>query len=302
MRTFASRATAALIAAGVTVSTAALLAEPAGAAAPPAALSFLPAKGLASTPMYVVMPAPCPAGGTNVVAKAFGHGFPAAGQPVVTNSTAGVSHNAPFILPLQDSFVGFAADNGTTLSGPYRVTLRCINRLANKTYASYSATVSFSDTAHFTAPAPAPALIAAIQASEQPVQPAPSGSAKAKGSGPAAGKSTQPQASAAAGGTGSNAGGAGTGSNAGLAPAANASIQSKSGFPWQPTLIVAAFVLIGLAILLRIREVRGANRRARARLQTRSTPSATASCDPPPAPPTLTGSASANNHAKGHHS
>jgi hypothetical protein len=303
MRTFASRATAALIAAGATVSTAALLAGPAAAAAPPA-LSFLPANGLASTPMYVFVPKPCPAAGTNIIATAFGHGFPADGQPVVGNSTAGISHTTPFALPLQDTFVGFAADNGTTLSGPYKIMLSCISALGDKTYASFTAIVTFTDAAHFTAPAPTAALVEAIAKAEQPTgKLAPSGSAgKSSGTGSSAGKSLAAQASKAAGGSGSTPGGSGTGGSAPLTQTANAATRAKSAFPWQPTLIVAAFVLIGLGILLRIREVRRGHRRDTARLKARPTSKLPASADPPEKSPSLTSSASANNHVKGNHS
>ena len=299
MPTLMSRGAAAVVAAGLTAGAMAVLAGPAAAA--PAGLSFFPAKGLASTPMYLVAPAPCPAGSTNVVARAFGHGFPAAGQPVITNSTAGVSRTAPFALPLQDTFTGFAADNGTTLSGPYQITLRCINRLGNKTFASYSATVTFSDKAHFTAPAPSSALVAEIEASQQPAQPVPTAGKNVQGNGSANGHSTQPQSSAGASGKGS-VGGAGTGNSVGgVAPAAQSSSRSKSGFPWQPTLIVIAFVLIGLGILLRIREVRRGKRR-QPPVKTLPKPAVAGSAGPPRKSPTLTGTASANNHVKGNHS
>jgi hypothetical protein len=301
MPTAVSRATAVLIAAGLSGIAAAALAGPATAAAAPAALTFLPAKGLASTPMTMVIPAACPAAGSNVVAKAFGHGFPAQGQTVVTNSTAGVSHNAPFALPLQDTFTGFAADNGTKLSGAYLVTLRCISRLGNKTYASYTGTITFSDSSHFTAPAPSDALVNQIQQAEQPQVPVPtSAGPKAKGKqGPASGASANPGQStgAGAGGTGGTAAG---GTTAGVAPS-SAAKSTKPGFPWEPTLIVAAFVLIGLGILLRIRELRQSNRRKQSRLKQSST-ATTHSAEKPSKSSTLTGSGTSNHRAKGNDS
>ncbi len=95
----------------------------------PSALSFTPTKGLDTTPMYLVVPKACPAAATNVVVEAYGHGMPADGQPVIGNTSAGISHSSAFVLPLQDTFAGFAAVNGTALAGPYQIALRCTDSL-----------------------------------------------------------------------------------------------------------------------------------------------------------------------------
>jgi hypothetical protein len=278
-----SRVTGALIAAGLALGAGVAFAPTASAGPSPAGvttLSFTPARGADTTPMYLVVPKPCPAQASNVLAEATGHGFLAAGQPVVNNSTSGVSHTAPFVLPLQDTFNGFAADNGTTLKGPYHITLTCINRLRTITYASFSGTVTFSDSTHYVAPAPPKSVVDAIIASQQPAHPG--SAAPGAGTQPgASGAPRQPGSSAAAGGSGTTGAqgsppgsaktGAATGAGSGagnLAPAADTPARHRhSGAAWQPFLVAGAVLLIVLAILLRIREVRFARRRENCRLR-----------------------------------
>jgi hypothetical protein len=237
-----------LLAVGVSVSGALFLAPAASAIPNPAAvsaLSFTPAMGLDTTPMYVIVPKPCPRQATNVLAKAVGRGFPDGGQTVISNSTSGISNTGPFILPLQDSFTGFAADNGSSLLGAYVVTVRCINRLGTATYASFTATITFSDAHHFTAPAPAKSLVAALVAAQnpasttqtQPVQP----SVGASGSVPSAAVIAQGKPAASA--------------PASRSPSASKS-SSTSSHTWQPVLLGLALLVIALAILMRVVEVR----------------------------------------------
>jgi hypothetical protein len=234
-------------------------AAPSPVAVAPTTLSFTPAKGLDTTPMFLVTPKPCPAAATQVSAIAVGHGFPADGQPVVGTTTAGISHTAPFVLPLQDSFTGLAAVNGAALSGSYRITLRCTDDIGVKTYAAFTATVTFSDAHHFTAPATPPSVVAAIVASQNPNQdasPAPSSAATASaGAVPSASAGTvSPQGSAAAG-----AAGGPTASRSLSAAAARHSSTSSSS--WQPWLVVGALLLIVGAVLMRARELRQGRRR-----------------------------------------
>jgi hypothetical protein len=265
------RLTGLFLALGVSVSGAALLAPAASAAPSPAsanALSFTPAKGLDTTPLYVIVPKPCPAQATNVLAKAVGLGFPAGGQTVVSNSTSGISHTAPFILPLQDSFTGFAADNGASLRGAYVVTLRCINRLGTQTYASFTSTITFFDAKHYTAPAPTRSVIAAIAASQNPASSQPAQSQ------PSAGTSAGSQPLSSASANGSSAAGASGGQSATPeskssqpAPstaATKATKSTKSSGTWQPLLVGIALLLILLAVLIRVREVRRERARAAA--------------------------------------
>ena len=251
-----------LLAVGVSVSGTLFLAPAASAGPSPAgvnALSFTPAMGQDTTPMYVIVPKPCPTQATNVLAKAVGHGFPDGGQTVISNSTSGISHTGPFILPLQDSFTGFAADNGASLLGAYVVTVRCINRLGSATYASFTATITFSDAHHFTAPAPAKSLVAALVAAEnpasttqtQPVQPR----VGASGSVPSAAVNAQEKSAAPASASASA-------SKSALASKSS----SASSHTWQPVLLGLALLVIALAVLMRVVEVRRERARTAAAL------------------------------------
>ena len=204
------------------------VAAPSPAAASAGSLSFTPSSGADTTPMFLVTPKACPTAATNVVANALGHGFPASGQPVLGNTTAGISHTAPFVMPLQDSFNGLAAVNGATLMGPYQITFRCTDSLGIKTFAAFTGTVTFSDAHHFTAPAVPNAIAAQIVASQnQEAGPAPSAAApSADGSAPHAVRS----------------------------PSASAVRHSSSS--WQPWLVLVAVLLIGMAVVMRARELR----------------------------------------------
>lgn len=127
-------------------------------------LTFAPAKGFDSTPMYVLTSGPCDgAAATNVVAVARGKGFPAEGQVVVANSSAGVSHTGPFVLPLQDTMAAYAHQRNIVLSGPYAVTLTCENRLATQKFTTFSGTITFRTPTTYTAPAPSAQLVQAVE-------------------------------------------------------------------------------------------------------------------------------------------
>jgi len=133
------------------------LADPSGS------LTFAPAKGFDETPMYVLTSGPCEAAATNVVAMARGKGFPAEGQVVVGNSSAGVSHTGPFVLPLQNTMAAYAHERNIVLSGPYAVSLICENRLGTHKYTTFSGTITFQTAKTYTAPSPSTQLIQAVQ-------------------------------------------------------------------------------------------------------------------------------------------
>jgi hypothetical protein len=255
-----------LLTTGLATSATVALAPAVSAAPSPAAavttLSFTPATGSDVTPMYLITPKPCPTPATNVLVMAVGHGFPAGGQVVVSNSTSGVSHDAPFILPLQDTFEGFASINGTTLQGSYVLTMRCSNRLGSKTYATWTGTVSFSDATHYTAPAPAKSVVEAIAASQNPAasetgQPTPGATASspAQQQGSVAGQSAQPGAQQP---DASKSSDEVTSANT----SAKVEKSTKSNDVWQPILVATALLLIAFAIVMRVREVRRDRRRA----------------------------------------
>jgi hypothetical protein len=132
----------------------ALVAGPAQAASGSGGLTFIPAKGMDISPMYVVTPGPCPAQATNLVGRIFGKGFPKAGVVVIPNSDAAVRHDVGFGVPLQDTIQSFAQQAGIKLTGKYRIAVQCTNELGTKVFAEFSGTVDFSSATHFTGPAP----------------------------------------------------------------------------------------------------------------------------------------------------
>jgi hypothetical protein len=127
---------------------------PAQAASGSAGLTFIPAKGMDISPMYVVTPGPCPAQATNLVGRIFGKGFPKAGVVVIPNSDAAVRHDVGFGVPLQDTIQSFAQQAGIKLTGKYRIAVQCTNELGTKVFTEFSGSVDFSDHTHFTGPAP----------------------------------------------------------------------------------------------------------------------------------------------------
>jgi hypothetical protein len=167
-------------------------------------LTFTPDRGKDTTPMYLVTSKPCPAQATNVLAIAYGHGFTANGQIVVSNSTSGMSHASPFVLPLQDTMAAYAKRLNIALVGQYKVFLICKSRLRMTPFASMGGTITFHTPHEYTAPAVTPAQVAAVTgqpgaqsngqlpsasgpaAPGSGAAPAPSAGAKAKGTtGPA---------------------------------------------------------------------------------------------------------------------
>jgi hypothetical protein len=125
-------------------------------------LTFTPNKGKDTTPMYLVSSKPCPAQATNVLATAYGHGFTPNGQIVVSNSTSGMSHATPFVLPLQDTLAAYAKRLNITLAGPYKIVLICKSRLGMTPFASMVGTITFHTPHDYTAPAVTPAQVAAV--------------------------------------------------------------------------------------------------------------------------------------------
>ncbi len=133
----------------------ALAASPEPGAVAGQALTFIPGKGTDTDPVYLVLPAPCPAEATSTLGTLRGKGFPADGINVVPTSKAGIQHQDPFGLPLQNALKNFAAMNGATFSGDYTFTVRCVDRLGLKTFATFSGTMTFTDPTHWVATKPA---------------------------------------------------------------------------------------------------------------------------------------------------
>lgn len=155
-----ARAGLALVAVGMLCVGGAATAQAVGSA--DGVLTFTPDKGKDTTPMYLVTSKPCPGQATNVLATAYGHGFTADGQIVVSNSTSGMSHATPFVLPLQDTMAAYAKRLNIALSGPYKIVLICKSRLGMTPFASMVGTITFHTPHDYSAPAVTPAQAAAV--------------------------------------------------------------------------------------------------------------------------------------------
>ncbi|HEX6356002.1 hypothetical protein [Actinophytocola sp.] len=86
----------------------------------------------------------CPAQADAYYARAVGHGFPAEGQLVTPNTSAGLSHTAGFDVYFAQTMKDFAADNNTTLSGRYDVTVYCVDSFTLTSYGEFTGALEFT--------------------------------------------------------------------------------------------------------------------------------------------------------------
>ncbi|MDP3713305.1 MAG: hypothetical protein Q8R60_12575 [Mycobacteriales bacterium] len=169
-----------------------------------------PPTGADDTPLDLLTSGGCPAPATNVVARAFGNGFPAGGQIVVGNTDAGVRRGSAFSVVPGDTLRAFAALQPTpgVLSGSYRVVVSCQEALGSVSLGDYVGTLVFSSPRSYTArnpavrPVPAPADAAPLPTGAPGAAQVPGAAdgtaAAAPGAVPGSGADT---AAAAAGGT-----------------------------------------------------------------------------------------------------
>jgi hypothetical protein len=124
----------------------ALLGASQSGAAVVGSLTVSPASGADSTPLTVTTSAGCPSGGTNVVVRVLGNGFPANGQVVVGNTDAGVSQSQPFSVALSDTLKAFAAQQSppATLSGTYTLSLRCQDVFGSSDFGDFTGQITFT--------------------------------------------------------------------------------------------------------------------------------------------------------------
>jgi hypothetical protein len=242
-------------------------AEPASAAAH--ALYFAPSAGTGMTPAYVVTDSACPASSSNIVGRAYGHGFPASGQAVVNNSTAGVSHASPFVIPLEDTMNSFAQLNRTHLQGTYRITLTCTDRLQLHPSVVFAGTMTFNSRLHYTAAAPPASVVSAVQGAQSaangsagpatiaPATPPTAGAGSAGASGSNGSKTAPGETPTATGGARTDAGGAPA-----AVPLADSSTVHRGPIVSLPiTLLGVALILFTAGLLVvdhRRRAARGA--------------------------------------------
>jgi hypothetical protein len=112
-------------------------------------LTFAPTAGPDTASITVSTSAGCPAAADAYLARAFGHGFPTAGQVVTGNTDAGLSHTTGFDAHFGQTMKDYAADNNTTLEGTYNVTVSCINSFDLTSLGDFTGSMVFSDATHW---------------------------------------------------------------------------------------------------------------------------------------------------------
>jgi hypothetical protein len=132
-----------------TVAAAALAVALLGSASPAAAgrlggITVTPAKSIDTAPIRVRTSAGCPVRADNYYAVARGHGFPPAGQIVTTPTAAGLSHRDGFDVYFGQTMKDFAADNHTTLTGRYDVTVYCTDSFTRTSFGEFTGSLTFS--------------------------------------------------------------------------------------------------------------------------------------------------------------
>ena len=111
-------------------------------------LTFPPPTGVDATPMSVDTSAACP-GGTNILGKVYGTGFPTAGYNVVSNTAiTALQTNAAggYVIPLGNTLQYYAAQQSpaATLSGKYDIVVTCRPALGSTTYGDFSGSIWFT--------------------------------------------------------------------------------------------------------------------------------------------------------------
>lgn len=93
----------------------------------------------------------CPAPADAYYARAHGHGFPAEGQLVTPNTSAGLSHTAGFDVYFAQTMKDYADDNNTTLTGRYDITVYCVDSFTLVSYGEFTGSLRFTTPTKYTA-------------------------------------------------------------------------------------------------------------------------------------------------------
>ena len=157
-------APAPLLTAVLTAVLAALLTlGPAGPAAASTAgsLSVTPANGRDDSTVTLRTSGPCPSG-TNLIARIFGHGFPAEGQVIVGNSALTAYDRTPtggYVVPLQMPLRDLMnlQHNPTPLAGTYRLVVTCRTNTGRADLGDFTGTLRFASPRSYVAAPPKPA-------------------------------------------------------------------------------------------------------------------------------------------------
>ncbi len=142
-------------------------------------LAVSPARGNDESIVTLTTSGPCPAG-TNVMARIHGRGFPAAGQPVVSNSPISAYEKTtagglviPLAMTLRD-FRNLQAEP-VPLAGTYRVVVTCRDNVRTASLGDFTGSLTFSSPRAYTAaPPPRGETVAPVvpgQAAGQPPMP-----------------------------------------------------------------------------------------------------------------------------------
>jgi hypothetical protein len=143
---------------------------PASAQADPiGGIIVIPGSGTDLTAIRLRTTAGCPAKADAYYATMKGHGFPPDGQIVTSNISAGLSHSFGFDVYVAQIMRDFAAQNHTTLSGRYDITVLCIDSFTVNSYGEFTGSLEFTSPTAYGAigaakligPPPAPLALAA---------------------------------------------------------------------------------------------------------------------------------------------
>jgi hypothetical protein len=201
------------------------ISSPAHADSGDGTLTFLPAKGAATTPMYVVTSAPCPLQATAYLGYIAGGNFPKDTFAIgIDVSGTVIRHDAPFGTPVSNLLPLLAAQRGVQLvPGEYMISLICTDTDGVANYRSFNGKITLDRDLSYSGSAPAmpPAHgvpLSILSSSFPQVQASLAAQAAGSPAPSAAGGSATPGASGAASGGQGVVPGAAAPSSGGAAP------------------------------------------------------------------------------------
>lgn len=128
----------------VTLGVLAAVAPVAALADPIGGVIVIPGSGTNLDPIRLRTSAGCPTPATAYYATMRGHGFPADGQVIASNTEAGLSHKMGFDVYVAQVIQDYANANHATLAGRYDITVYCINHVTLKDYGEFSGSLEFA--------------------------------------------------------------------------------------------------------------------------------------------------------------
>ncbi|MGI5501364.1 hypothetical protein [Lentzea sp. CA-135723] len=119
--------------------------------APLGKLVVTPGESRDAAPVRLTTAAGCPAAATGYFATMNGPGLPGAGIVIVANGDVGMTHDAPFEVPVALTFKDLAADNNVTFQGKYELSLHCIDSFSQQSFGAFTGSVDFGTDARYVA-------------------------------------------------------------------------------------------------------------------------------------------------------